>query len=1036
MKINYACGLLAVLLLSAALAPSLAQAGPVALKWTSVDKPGMTDNIVVSPSEVSEIAIGSNGVLYAIDSENSAVYRSLDAGVSWEDITDHLVGAGADLPASKIAVAPDKPGIVAVVTDGVTDGATGVYLSTDGGITWTDTSVPSLDLEGTIQAIAISKEYTQGSKSFREIAIGTAVWGDDDTSGQVWVRQIGKSWMSWQDQDLSIDLDSPDPTGGEVSALAYSPNFRSDMTILVVASTGNDVTGYQNRTWLCIGERDTSEGTTSWNTLTDFPPPVYPVEIAEEGGVPSEGDAPGVSLTSSLALPANYSSSQKSSRRLFVSYNREPEDAGDDVYRLDDTIAVRLDADGGSPIDISSIAYHGTTTSGVLLAGDVDPVSDSLTVKAVQVRRAAEPFDPLSTWEWELSIVPPTGPGNARVGWSPDGEIAYCGTGQLPGAALDESALSASVDGDKWRQLGLIDTEIRLADIAAPDSESLFVTTYSPYGPEGIWRSTSDPLGRYWQRLLTLDTSTDAVILRLSPDYSNDHTIYAAEVGGTLMAMSHNGGNSWDWRQASGAVVDMVVEDEDTLYIALPGGVIKKSTRGGHVWRSQGDTSLTEINMLALVGEETILIGGKNGDVAYSTDGGASFTRIREVIGSGTGDVQVVADANYQENGVIYAATNLSDEGIWRWVIGVSTQWEQIDESITELGEGQGIGSLAVGPEGTLYALRLEPATGTSGGIIRSLNPSTPDPAEVELDLVNEALPSDTLPYLKLSGDTEQNELWTIDTANQIIYRFQDTLCKLGPTPIMPGAGDIIPIDPSGFITGLTLQWEELAGATRYEAAIYLDSDATRRVWSGTTNYTAITATDGNNPAQLISGTNYYWQVRSIEPIKSPWSETQSFAAPLGVAQWSPLAASAGVSPSPGATNVSIRPAFTWKSADGATGYEFVLARDSEFTDVVVALTGADALLATAWGCDRDLDYSATYFWKVRAISAISYSAWGTNVFTTEAAPSAPLPPPSSPPPLAPEPTPTIPSYLLGVLIGIGVIVVVALLVFIVRTGR
>jgi photosystem II stability/assembly factor-like uncharacterized protein len=1035
MKIKYACGLLAVLLLFATLVPLPAQAEPEALEWTSVDKPGKDGNLVVSPSEVSEIAIGRDNVLYAIDSsENSKVYRSLDAGVTWEDITSYLVDSGAGSPPkiSKIAVAPDKPGIVAVVTN---DG-TKVYLSTDGGMTWTDTAVPSVpSLAGTIQAIAISKEYTQGGKKFREIAIGTAFWGDGDTTGQVWVRQFGGLYTSWQNQNLTIDPDpsdlDPSHPGGEVSALAYSPRYQSDATLLVVASTGSDyVTAtYRNKTWLCLLKRNTL----TWN------PGDYPVEIASAGGTPEVSR-----IYSSLALPSNYSNDEEApSRQLFVSYDREPDAGDDDVYRLDDTTLTRLDVAGGANIDISSIAYYGTPPSGKLLAGEASPVDDSLTV---QVRRTSDPLDPSPTWE--LSTVPPTGPGNAKVGWSPDGEIAYCGTGQLPGDELDESALSASLDGDKWRQLGLIDTVIKLTDIvSAPDSKSLFITTCSLSGPEGIWRSAGDPLGKHWERLLTMDTSSNAVILRLSPNYGDDYTIYAAEVGGNQMAVTHNRGNSWQWcRSEPGSVIDMVVGDEKTLYVALPGGYVRKSVNGAFTWQDSVETGLPSINMLAMVDKKTILVGGKNGDVAYSADGGESFIQIREVIG-GSGDVQVVADANYQENHTIYAATNTLDEGIWRWTIGVSTEWEQIDKSITEFKSGQRIGSLAVGPEGTLYALRMESATSTTGGVTRSLNPLKPDPTEVEFDLVNEALPAgaafdssrvfpNTLPYLKLSGDTEQNELWTIDTTNQTIYRFNDTLCKLGPTPATPKAGEIVPIDSSGYVTSLTLEWEELAGATKYEAAIYQDSDATQSVWSETTTANAASATRGNDPAQLLSGTTYYWRVRSVEPVKSLWSEMRSFNPALGAAQWSPLAAPAGISPLPSATNVPIRPAFAWQPADGATGYEFVLARDSGFNDVVVAMTGADALLSTAWGCDRDLDYSDTYFWKVRAISATSYSEWGTSVFTTEAAPSAPLPPQSSPSPPVPEPTPTIPAYLLGVLIGIGVIVVVALLVFIVRTGR
>jgi hypothetical protein len=172
--------LLAVLLLSAVFVPYPAQADTAALEWTSVDKPGTSGNIVVTPSEVSEIAIGNDSVLYAIDSENSEVYRSLNAGRSWEDITRWLVDAGAELPAGKIAVAPDKPDIVAAVTN---DGSE-VYLSTDGGATWTDARVPSL--AGTIQAITISREYTEAGESFREIAIGTAVWGGFGVGASLW----------------------------------------------------------------------------------------------------------------------------------------------------------------------------------------------------------------------------------------------------------------------------------------------------------------------------------------------------------------------------------------------------------------------------------------------------------------------------------------------------------------------------------------------------------------------------------------------------------------------------------------------------------------------------------------------------------------------------------------------------------------------------------------------------------------------------------------------------------------------------------
>jgi len=311
---------------------------------------------------------------------------------------------------------------------------------------------------------------------------------------------------------------------------------------------------------------------------------------------------------------------------------------------------------------------------------------------------------------------------------------------------------------------------------------------------------------------------------------------------------------------------------------------------------------------------------------------------------------------------------------------------------------------------------------------------------DFEYDLINFSLPLDTtfdptavfpntLPYLKLSGDAEQNELWAVDTANQTIYLFQDTLCKFGPSLDAPADTAIVPLGPCPCErpSKLILEWEECEDVTEYEIAMYLDADSAREVWMVHSDHEVVIATGGDNSVPLSSGTAYYWKVRSTEPIKSPWSEMRSFALMLIEVE--------GLYPAPGATEVSVRPAFTWDSVAGVSGYEFLLARDGEFADVVVAMTGADALQTTAWECDRDLDYATTYFWKVRAISATSYGEWGTGVFTTEAAPTALPPSQSSSPPSLPEPMPSVPFYLL-VIIGLGVTLVIVLLVLIIRTAR
>jgi len=592
--------------------------------------------------------------------------------------------------------------------------------------------------------------------------------------------------------------------------------------------------------------------------------------------------------------------------------------------------------------------------------------------------------------------------------------------------------------------MGLIDTSFLLADMAVtPDSEFLFITSSSTFGPEGVWRSFSDPLGKSWERVLTMDTNTNAVIVRLSPDYDDDHTLYAAEVGGEQIAVSHNRGRTWKWCQRPpGQVSALVVQDEDISYIALPGGDIVKSNDGGRRWDDPVDSGLTDINMLAVVDDNTILAGGRNGDVAYSTDAGQSFIEISEVLGSGTGDVQVAADADFSRNSIIYAATNLPDEGLWRWTIGVSDEWEQLDEDITQLAQGQRISGLAVSPEGTLYALRLEPASATTGGMTRWLNPSCPSDTDFEYDFINFSLPTDvsfdptvlftnTVSYIELTWDSDETQVWSIDTTEQRIYRFRDTLCKRGPDLESPEDEAVIPLGscPCDRPSSLTLDWEELSDVTEYEIAVYLDKDCTVQVWSGHSGDNDITATGGNTPLSLSSGTAYYWKVRSDQPIKSPWSEVSSFA--LALVEVS------GLYPTPSATSISVRPVFTWDSAGQDAGFEFVLARDSQFSDALVSMTGTDALISTSWTCDRELEYSTTYFWRVRPVSSSSQGEWATGAFTTEPAPQTPDPAVQIPVTLhvAGSPTSSIPSYLLYVMVGIGIALAVSLIVLIVRTG-
>lgn len=97
---------------------------------------GSVGAIAVSESDpnVVYVGMGEAPVRGVMTSHGDGVYKSTDAGLTWEH-----VGLEKTLHISKIAVHPDNPDVVFVAAQGSPYGATedrGIYRSTDGGTTW------------------------------------------------------------------------------------------------------------------------------------------------------------------------------------------------------------------------------------------------------------------------------------------------------------------------------------------------------------------------------------------------------------------------------------------------------------------------------------------------------------------------------------------------------------------------------------------------------------------------------------------------------------------------------------------------------------------------------------------------------------------------------------------------------------------------------------------------------------------------------------------------------------------------------------
>jgi hypothetical protein len=992
------------------------------LEWVEVNKPTEAGNIVVHPSDVSRIAVSTNNIIYAIDSDNGKFYRSTNGGNTWTDATTNLrsyIGTTESL--DNIAVAADKPQVVALVTNDQKE----VWVSTDGGNVWYNTALPSSAVSSTlkIQCIAISRGYfTSGNKVNWDIAIGTAIWGDDNTNGEVWVLTVGEAISSWRNQYIFVD---PLLVHADVSAVCFSSNYGLDWTILAVASTGSDAHfWYQNQTRFCLGQRDVVAQSTNWNSLIN--PPIIII--------PNEGDDAHVrEIISAITLPSDYNSGNSSNRIAFVSYNRRSipsVESSNDVYRVNDAVdpvqALRLNAGsatGDGNANISSLTLYGkisagstgTTSTGILIAGDYY----ASLWPYVQVRRCLDPFDP-SAVAWQKAAKPPTGPGSAQVAWSSSGKEVYCGTSQIveppPPGNPDESAFSRSTDnGNNWEQISLIDTIINISDVMAdPNAESLFIAAYNKYTLESVWRTAGEPLGTYWGRIFSVEVGENKLILRASPNYDVDYTLCVGEVGGSFFAISHDRGNSWHQYTMPSGMVDMAVQDEHTIYVALPDGMIRKTENEGAVWQYPFLTGLTDINMLQVTANGNILVGSTDDKVAYSLDKGASFTEISKPVGNiaDVCAVQVIADADYAENHIIYAATNAldkPDKGVWRWEIGSSTEWELIDKDIKELGVEQFCG-LAVGEEGTLYALRMESVDGNgSGGMNRSLDPESPSTLDVEWDVLNRTLPAGiafnpdtifphTVPFLKISTNFISNTLWALtdnSTGEQYIYAFVDNICKKGA--YVQKVGEIGCDPASGRSQEVNLTWEQLSLSDKYEINIAKDAGFTMTLdgfrlitqWNYIAGAFSENASDPFyipysliNPAYIIQpgsvfecGHDYFWRMRTRhavtgEFIRSPWSEVDSFVVKAGFAVTTPYYGPQLLSPENECSCSCDTPVcFSWSPYKETTAYWFELSENYDMSDPLISTYVGDS---TAYEFNGKLKCDTAYFWRIIAISPVS----------------------------------------------------------------
>ena len=129
-----------------------------------------------------------------------------------------------------------------------------------------------------------------------------------------------------------------------------------------------------------------------------------------------------------------------------------------------------------------------------------------------------------------------------------------------------------------------------------------------------------------------------------------------------------------------------------------------------------------------------------------------------------TGSITVAFDPEFDSNKTVYAASNTADKGVYRFIIGTSTDWESIDGTLPG---GAMLNQLTVASDGTLYAANAK----ADGGMERCLNPA------YSLGPTFETVTRGLSDGATLSGLWQSDHrLWSVDTTNIRLMTFNDTL--------------------------------------------------------------------------------------------------------------------------------------------------------------------------------------------------------------------------------------------------------------------
>lgn len=1072
--------------------------------WVVAPQSTIIDYALADAGEVAYAVVYSDFDACFDDTDGDGAYygpyyllKSDDHAATWDDITDAVIDEIRDIldldkndkvpPFELLQVATDwvDPDFVAVALDLSEPGDVHVFFSTNGGDSFEDIgrvedALVTLDEQSPQCGIAdliVSPEV--GNK--REIAVG----GRDNSDYGVVFRctVTGDNAGDWEDAryDGWDNQWSGDPnTGNDITSISvadmiFSPSWATDKTILVATVVAaNPLSVFlQCGSWGATG---------AWNEKSTLGMAAVP--IVQNMPLATSFISFDRRIVAGLTLPSNYNSKNTDTRMLWAWVNYEfntvnPNAPGSEIFLVDNDDASPLGPLGqirDGEVWLTNIAYKGTIAEGEALAGlvgDEAGVPTAECCKGVQVYRNSGIRNMFICCQpWKKACKPPTGATAMAV--------SYVGDNKAYAVALqgvmdyDEGAWSVTFDdGDTWNQLSLIDTDIDyFSDVAvSPDCNKTFLVSVHKYtvdwnqcdGCDSVWlhADTLPEAGEYsgkWLRTWAghLEGADDDDythgILRLPPEETTGDTVFLVDLGtGNVYKNDMETLACWDSIGSSELddIADLAPQDKDTLYaVDYLDGMVAKFDEDE--WQEPVESKVEDGFTIAVWGSgnaTSVLVGGQDGDVSYSKDGGTTFKALEDVAASGY--VTVAFDTYFNTNKTIYAAVAWADgddDGIYRYVIDESEAWTDLKaeplESQLGLNDGDdedeyvevdftGIvvdrpgnpftnadngGVIYASYEGSLTSvvnnLTVETwFTGAARSLERQITVCT---TCLVWDFLIEGLgegeePEDFWAYpdaLKICGcltPASNTKIWAIDWWGDYdfcdndfgsVWTFEDCYAKKAPEPETP----VVEADPcSCYSAPFTLKWDTLCDACEFEIQFALDAEFTMPVkvngeGEAATDY-IITGITGDTPAYSINGgaagglsceTTYYWRVRASKAATDQVIHSWwSVSDSFSV----PPSVQAGiitlVAPVPGALNQPTK----------SVGFSWDLQADadsfrwvlSKNSDLSAPLDSKNVTSkAATYG--NTLDYATTYYWQVKAYNeGVLVGASSVGTFTTAA---------------------------------------------------